>query len=104
MPSLADSTDVSNKNKKKNFTLISNELIDMPTISPETFAVFSVIARHNPSFPSYKIIMVRLRMRRPMVSYRIKELRARNIISYIKGNSKAQANLYFINPDRTTWD
>ena len=84
--------------------MIPVEIIRCPTISNQTFRVFGIMVSFAPAHPSYSVIVKIAGIRRAAVSYRIKELKARKILSYMRGNGVTRVNQYFINSNPDDWD
>ena len=86
------------KNTERNFTIIFNEIIVCRVISLTAFRIFCFLKRFGPRiYPSYNRISEGTGLSKSTISLAIKELCARNILTYRKGSSRTQlANEYKI--------
>jgi len=71
--------------------MIPNKVFDMD-LTPHDLAVFVILLRFNPSFPSHQKIAQMLRMSVRQVRYSLLSLKQRNMISW--NNQPGRSSLY----------
>jgi len=85
----------------KNFTQIPNIVFRTPSLSIHAKVVLGYLFTFgNKCYPSYKAISDACNISRPTVAKAIKELKDRNILTYLKGSgTRGVANSYAINKE-----